>query len=77
MGGTARFGSHLPEKSDCRIRQFARTDKHALHIFDLVEVALSCQAPISFKFLLFEIKHFHTCQHLKLQNQNTPSERVQ
>ena len=25
MGGTARSGSHLPEKSDCRIRQFART----------------------------------------------------
>ena len=26
MGGTARFGSHLPEKSDSQIRQFARTD---------------------------------------------------
>ena len=26
MGGIARSGSHLPEKSDCRIRQFARTD---------------------------------------------------
>ena len=25
MGGTVRSGSHLPEKSDCRIRQFART----------------------------------------------------
>ena len=25
MGGIARSGSHLPEKSDCRIRQFART----------------------------------------------------
>ena len=25
MGGTARSGSHLPEKSDCRIQQFART----------------------------------------------------
>ena len=28
MDGTARSGSHLPEKSDCRIRQFARTGYH-------------------------------------------------
>ena len=25
MGGTARSGNYLPEMSDCRIRQFART----------------------------------------------------
>ena len=27
MGGTAGSGSHLPEQSGCRIRQFALTDK--------------------------------------------------
>ena len=36
MGSTARSGSHLPEKSDCRIRQFARTAHYTLAISQYV-----------------------------------------
>ena len=35
MGGTARSGSHLPEQSGCRIRQFARTGSRVILSFGI------------------------------------------
>ena len=61
MGGTARSSSHLPEKSDCRIRQFARTDigKHFFFIYS--QITKPVVLHLHMEFLLTVLKALKSC----------------